>query len=94
MNRRSALLIHWARIVGTACILSLLGTMPASAQTADSAMARIKAHDAVVIGYRQSSIPFSYLDENQKPTGRGGLTRSDSFLRFLSGTSEAIMLPI
>ncbi len=25
---------------------------------------------------------------------RGGLTRSDSFLRFLSGTSEAIMLPI
>ncbi|VBT16545.1 bifunctional DNA primase/polymerase [Burkholderia pseudomallei] len=29
------------------------------------------------------------------PAGnRGGLTRSDSFLRFLSGTSEAIMLPI
>ncbi len=25
---------------------------------------------------------------------RGGLTRSDSILRFLSGTSEAIMLPI
>ncbi len=27
-------------------------------------------------------------------TIRGGLTRSDSILRFLSGTSEAIMLPI
>ncbi|PQP06901.1 hypothetical protein C5615_38300 [Burkholderia cepacia] len=25
---------------------------------------------------------------------RGGLARSDSFLRFLSGASEAIMLPI
>ncbi|SAL68353.1 extracellular solute-binding protein [Caballeronia udeis] len=69
MNRRSALSIRWARIVGTACMLSLFGIMPASAQTADSAMARIKAHDEVVIGYRQSSIPFSYLDANQKPTG-------------------------
>ncbi|WP_186223958.1 ATP-dependent nuclease [Burkholderia gladioli] len=28
------------------------------------------------------------------PVARGGLTRSDSILRFLSGTSEAIMLPI
>ncbi len=26
--------------------------------------------------------------------GRGGPTHSDSLLRFLSGTSEAIMLPI
>jgi glutamate/aspartate transport system substrate-binding protein len=69
MNRCSALLIRWAHVVGAACTLSLLGMMPANAQTADSAMARIKAHDEVVIGYRQSSIPFSYLDANQKPTG-------------------------
>ncbi|WP_181033929.1 hypothetical protein [Burkholderia pseudomallei] len=34
-------------------------------------------------------------DVNDFPNDfRGGLTRSDSFLRFLSGTSEAIMLPI
>lgn len=69
MNRRSAFSIRWARALGVACMLSLSGIIPASAQTADSAMARIKAHDEVVIGYRQSSIPFSYLDANQKPTG-------------------------
>lgn len=69
MNHRSALSIRWACFVGAACMLSLFGIMPAIGQTADSAMARIKAHDEVVIGYRQSSIPFSYLDANQKPTG-------------------------
>ncbi|MFM0737275.1 amino acid ABC transporter substrate-binding protein [Paraburkholderia xenovorans] len=69
MNCRPARSLRWARIVGIACTLSFFGIVPASAQTADSAMARIKAHDEVVIGYRQSSIPFSYLDANQKPTG-------------------------
>jgi glutamate/aspartate transport system substrate-binding protein len=46
-----------------------LGSLPARAQTADAAMARIRAHGEVVIGYRQSSIPFSYLDTSQKPVG-------------------------
>jgi glutamate/aspartate transport system substrate-binding protein len=46
-----------------------LGSLPARAQTADATMARIRAHGEVVIGYRQSSIPFSYLDTSQKPVG-------------------------
>jgi glutamate/aspartate transport system substrate-binding protein len=51
------------------CLLCTFGGSPVEAQTADSAMARIKAHGEIVIGYRQSSIPFSYLDANQKPVG-------------------------
>jgi glutamate/aspartate transport system substrate-binding protein len=39
------------------------------AQTTDSALERIKNNGEVVIGYRQSSVPFSYLDQSQKPVG-------------------------
>ncbi|WP_454687969.1 amino acid ABC transporter substrate-binding protein [Achromobacter aloeverae] len=48
---------------------TFLGSGQVHAQTADAAMSRIKANGEVVIGYRQSSIPFSYLDSNQKPVG-------------------------
>lgn len=41
----------------------------AQAQTADSTIARIKASNKVKIGVRDFSVPFSYLDANQKPTG-------------------------
>jgi glutamate/aspartate transport system substrate-binding protein len=39
------------------------------AQTTDAALERIKNSGEVVIGYRQSSVPFSYLDQSQKPVG-------------------------
>jgi glutamate/aspartate transport system substrate-binding protein len=39
------------------------------AQTTDAALERIKKNGEVVIGYRQSSVPFSYLDQSQKPIG-------------------------
>ena len=49
--------------------LCFINAMPADAEGSDAAMARIKADGEVVIGYRQSSIPFSYLDASQKPIG-------------------------
>jgi glutamate/aspartate transport system substrate-binding protein len=55
--------------LAAASLALALGSLPARAQTADAAMARIRAHGEVVIGYRQSSIPFSYLDTSQKPVG-------------------------
>lgn len=55
--------------IAVACILFVAGSVPAEAQSADASMARIKARGEVVIGYRQSSIPFSYLDASQKPVG-------------------------
>lgn len=69
MTFHSVSKMNMARAAIAACMLSMIRITPAHAQTADSAIARIKAHDEVVIGYRQSSIPFSYLDANQKPTG-------------------------
>jgi glutamate/aspartate transport system substrate-binding protein len=51
--------------------LALLGAMLAmpAAQAAESALQRITRTGTVVLGYRESSIPFSYLDENKRPVG-------------------------
>ncbi|WP_176017098.1 hypothetical protein [Burkholderia sp. BCC0398] len=45
----------------------------------------------VQLGVKRENI---WSDTHMISKPRGGLTRSDSFLRFLSGASGAIMLPI
>lgn len=60
------------RILGLAAIgISLaLGLAPAArAQATDAVIERIKARKAIAIGYREASIPFSYIDAQGKPTG-------------------------
>jgi glutamate/aspartate transport system substrate-binding protein len=42
---------------------------PATAQELTGTLKNIKETGAITIGYRDSSIPFSYLDDNQKPIG-------------------------
>ncbi|MBY5978316.1 amino acid ABC transporter substrate-binding protein [Phaeobacter italicus] len=42
---------------------------PASAQDRTGTLAKIDASGEIVIGHRESSVPFAYLDENQKPVG-------------------------
>ena len=41
----------------------------ASAQGLTGTLAKIKSTGAITLGYRESSIPFSYLDNNQKVIG-------------------------
>lgn len=48
--------------------LLFAGTAASLAQDGGT-LAKIKEAGEIVIGHRESSIPFSYLDENQKPTG-------------------------
>jgi glutamate/aspartate transport system substrate-binding protein len=69
MCRRFPPLPQRAHAITAACMLLAFGSISATAQSADAAMARIRAHGEVVIGFRQSSIPFSYLDANHKPVG-------------------------
>jgi len=40
---------------------------PALAQ--QGTLEKVKSSGAITIGHRDASIPFSYLDENQKPIG-------------------------
>ena len=46
-----------------------LGMSGASAEELTGTLKNIKETGALTIGYRDSSIPFSYLDDNQKPIG-------------------------
>src|ERR1039457_2456839 len=45
------------------------GTNETPAYELTGTLKKIKETGAVTIGYRDSSIPFSYLDDNQKPIG-------------------------
>jgi glutamate/aspartate transport system substrate-binding protein len=47
--------------------LSVIATMPAYAQ--QGRLDKIKASSEIAIGYRDTSIPFSYLDDKQAPVG-------------------------
>ncbi|HMH74488.1 MAG TPA: amino acid ABC transporter substrate-binding protein, partial [Bradyrhizobium sp.] len=41
----------------------------ANAEELEGTLKKIKENGAITIGFRDSSIPFSYLDDNQKPIG-------------------------
>lgn len=49
--------------------LTWIALMPVSAHALTGTLAKIKDSGVIVIGYRESSIPFSYLDENKRPVG-------------------------
>jgi glutamate/aspartate transport system substrate-binding protein len=52
--------------LATLCLLLLA---PASAQSLSATLQKIKDAGAITIGHRDSSVPFSYLDNDQKPIG-------------------------
>ncbi|KIF66144.1 ABC transporter [Streptomyces sp. AcH 505] len=58
--------------IGKMMAVALTGALcagPAMAQELTGTLKNIKETGAITIGYRDSSIPFSYLDDNQKPVG-------------------------
>jgi len=50
------------------CLLAF-APMTASAQSLGPTLQKIRDAGAITIGHRDSSVPFSYLDNNQKPIG-------------------------
>jgi glutamate/aspartate transport system substrate-binding protein len=55
-------------IAGAAFVVAL-SVWPATAQELTGTLKNIKETGTITLGYRDSSIPFSYLDDNQKPVG-------------------------
>ena len=55
-------------MIGYALVAALCAS-PAMAQELTGTLKNIKETGAITIGFRDSSIPFSYLDDNQKPVG-------------------------
>jgi glutamate/aspartate transport system substrate-binding protein len=56
------------QLIGLA-LAAALSAGQASAEELTGTLKKIKETGAITIGYRDSSIPFSYLDDNQKPIG-------------------------
>ncbi len=50
-------------------LLLVFAAGPASAQNLGPTLQKIKDAGTITIGHRDSSVPFSYLDNNQKPIG-------------------------
>ncbi len=63
MNLSSS--ISATALLCTSCLFS------AHAQPASGTLEKVKASDAITIGYRETSIPFSYLGDGLKPVGFG-----------------------
>ncbi len=56
------------RTIGLVMAATFCATQ-ADAQELTGTLKKVKETGAITIGYRDSSIPFSYLDDNQKPIG-------------------------
>src|SRR6266550_7857010 len=56
------------RMIGLALVAAFCAGQ-ANAEELEGTLKKIKETGAITIGYRDSSIPFSYLDDNQKPIG-------------------------
>src|SRR6202048_5584863 len=50
-------------------IAAAFGAAQASAEELTGTLKAVKDNGAITIAYRESSIPFSYLDDSQKPIG-------------------------
>ncbi|KRR08856.1 ABC transporter [Bradyrhizobium jicamae] len=60
----------FVRLLGLLPGVLAMGAMVAPAAAADSpTLTKIKSSGAITIGYREASIPFSYLGADQKPVG-------------------------
>jgi glutamate/aspartate transport system substrate-binding protein len=60
--------LHLTYLPFAIAVLGFLNA-PASAQGLTGTLAKIKQSGAITLGYRESSVPFSYYDENQKVVG-------------------------
>src|ERR1700723_1338511 len=56
-------------LIAGAAFAVALSACPALAQELTGTLKNIKETGAITLGYRDSSIPFSYLDDDQKPIG-------------------------
>ncbi len=75
--------------VTLALLLSAALIAPASAQDLTGTLKKVKETGAFTIGYRESSIPFSYLDDKQQPIGYA----MDLCMRVLDAVKAELKLP-
>ena len=62
---------------------------PALAQSSDAVLDRIKSKGSITLGYRESSIPFSYLNDERKPVGYA----MDLCMKVVEAVRQRLQLP-
>ena len=60
-----------SRCLSRGLLLAAFAATGSSAALAQSTLDKVKASGAITVAYRESSIPFSYLDDKAQPTGFG-----------------------
>lgn len=60
---------HLRHILATAAALAAFGTAAFAQDITQGRLAAIAERGSIVLGHRESSVPFAYLDENQTPIG-------------------------
>ena len=58
-----------ACLVAVAALVAANLSAPAFAEELSGTLQKIKETGSITIGYRETSLPFSYIDDNQKPLG-------------------------
>jgi glutamate/aspartate transport system substrate-binding protein len=58
-----------ACLVSYAALVASILSVPAFAEDLSGTLQKIKDSGSITIGYRETSLPFSYIDDNQKPIG-------------------------
>ena len=58
-----------AAAAATMTLALMSAVSPAAAEDLGGTLRKIKDSGTITVGYRESSVPFSYLDGNQKPVG-------------------------
>lgn len=56
-------------ILAVATAVATFGTTTVAQDITQGRLAEIAERGSIVLGHRESSVPFAYLDENQKPVG-------------------------
>lgn len=67
--KRSVSAVPRALLAAAAVLMLSAVSAPALAQNSDAVLDRIKSKGVITLGYRETSIPFSYLNEERKPIG-------------------------
>ena len=66
--------------------LSVAVALPVSAEDFSGTLAKVAESGVITIGHRESSVPFAFLDENQKPVGYS----IDLCMKIVEAVSETV----
>ncbi|WP_034348457.1 amino acid ABC transporter substrate-binding protein [Noviherbaspirillum massiliense] len=74
--------------LATTIVAALVTVLPASAQAEDT-LSKIRDTKTVTIAYQETSVPFSFMDENKKPAGYA----IDLCLKVVDAIQKELKLP-